>query len=90
MVESGDDKTKAAAITVVQRLAIQAVSLVTTPPKYVGAEAYNSDLTGKPAQVVFGCFIIFGAATIASGIFGMISGSAPDAELGAAPDPAGM
>jgi type IV secretory pathway VirB2 component (pilin) len=42
----------------------------------------------RAAQVVFGCFIIFGASTIASGIVGAVNGSGTTApEIAAAPPP---
>jgi hypothetical protein len=52
-IESGDDKTPAASIAVVQRLAIQGVSLAVTPPKYTGLETFAVDLATKPT-IVFG------------------------------------
>jgi type IV secretory pathway VirB2 component (pilin) len=40
----------------------------------------------RTAQVVFGCFIIFGASTIASGIMGALNGSgAATPDIAAAP-----
>jgi type IV secretory pathway VirB2 component (pilin) len=42
----------------------------------------------RAAQVVFGCFIIFGASAIASGIIGALNGAgAATPELAAAPPP---
>jgi hypothetical protein len=41
----------------------------------------------RAAQVVFGCFIVFGASTIASGIMGALSGTA-SRDLAQAPPPA--
>ena len=41
----------------------------------------------RAARVAFGCFIIFGASTIASGIMGVISGTAANPELAQAPRP---
>jgi type IV secretory pathway VirB2 component (pilin) len=42
----------------------------------------------RAAQVVFGCFIIFGASTIASGIMGALNGSSTAAsEIATAPPP---
>ena len=41
----------------------------------------------RAAQVVFGCFIIFGASTIARGILGATSGSASGELAGSAPPP---
>ena len=41
----------------------------------------------RAAQVVFGCFIIFGASTIAQGIIGAVSGSGTGPEVARAPPP---
>ena len=41
----------------------------------------------RAARVVFGCFIIFGASTIAQGIIGAVSGSGAGRELAQAPPP---
>ena len=41
----------------------------------------------RAVQVVFGCFIIFGASTIAQGIIGALSGSGGGPELAQAPPP---
>src|SRR5438046_3308126 len=41
----------------------------------------------RAAQVVFGCFIIFGASTIASGVLGAVSGTVAGADLAQAPPP---
>jgi type IV secretory pathway VirB2 component (pilin) len=42
----------------------------------------------RAAQVVFGCFIIFGASTITNGILGALNGSSAAApEIAAAPPP---
>lgn len=39
----------------------------------------------RAAEVVLGCFIIFGASTIASGIFGTASAGGADADFSALP-----
>ena len=41
----------------------------------------------RGAQVVLGCFVIFGASTIANGIFGASSGTVPNPDLAQAPLP---
>jgi type IV secretory pathway VirB2 component (pilin) len=41
----------------------------------------------RAGQVVFGCFIIFGASTIARGIIGMASGASPDLAQAQPPPP---
>lgn len=41
----------------------------------------------RGAQVVLGCFVIFGASTIANGIFGASSGTVPNPDLAQAPPP---
>ena len=43
--------------------------------------------TRRAARVVFGCFIIFGASTIAGGILGAIQSGRGDSELAQAPPP---
>ena len=53
-MESGDDKTQPVTVAVLQRLAIQSVSLVVKPPAYTALKAYDVDLVGKPASVVYG------------------------------------
>jgi type IV secretory pathway VirB2 component (pilin) len=41
----------------------------------------------RAAQIVFGCFIIFGASTIASGILGAVEVRGPDPNLASAAPP---
>jgi len=54
-VESGDDTTPKSHINVLQRLAIQSVEMVVTPPPYTGIPAQPGvELAGNPRSVTYG------------------------------------
>jgi len=54
-VESGDDITAKSHIAVLQRLAIQSVELIVTPPPYTGMPTQSAvELAGNPRTVTYG------------------------------------